>query len=188
MSKKFLIALPLVALMAACGSGGTGTENSVKLPDPKTEEFPKLKFGDNTIVTNGVVIGMTIDDVRKLHKGESPDSDEDGYLTYRYPLGPEDYDHEYLIEYAYDSETNKLWKVHYDISMPDNASGLALYNDIKANLEARFGAPKKVTDDPDWDEYTWKAEIGGQKTDISIQRMKESEAGYLLLYFEEPWE
>ena len=181
---KFLLALPLVALMAACGGGSSET----KLPEPKTTEFAKLKFGDKTIVSNGAIIGMTIDDVRKLHKNETADSDEEGYLTYRYSLGPEEYDHEFLLEYAYDTETNKLWKVHYDITVPDNKTGLELYNDIKANLEARFGTPTKVTDDPDWDEYTWKADIGGQKTDISIQRMKESEAGYLLLYFEEPWE
>jgi hypothetical protein len=187
--KKLFLALPLCALIA-CGGGGekTGeTESTVAIPKPATADFPKLHFSEKAILENGVIVGMSIDDIRKKHSGETADSDEDGYLTYIYKLGTEEYDHEYMLEYAYDSDTKKIWKVHLDVTMPDNKSGEELYKDIVANFDAKYGKGKR-TADKDWEEYLWTAEIGGQKTEVTTQRMIDSEAGYILIYFEEPFE
>jgi hypothetical protein len=187
--KQILLALPLCALIACGGSGektGDG-EDAVTIPTPKTTEFAKLHFSDKTILENGAIVGMSIDDIRKKHGSEVADSDEDGYLTYVYKLGPEEYDHEYMLEYAYESDTKKIWKVHLDITMPDNKSADDLYKDIVANFDAKYGKGKR-TDDKDWEEYLWTTTIGGQKTEVTTQRMIDSEAGYILIYFEEPYE
>lgn len=189
MSKHLLLVLPLCVLIACGGGEKTGeSESTVKIPVPTTAEFPKLHFSDKTILENGAIVGMSIDDIRKKHGSEVADSDDDGYLTYLYKLGPEEYDHEYSVEYAYDSDTKKIWKVHLDITMPDNKSGDALYKDIVANFDAKYGKGKRSTEDKDWEEYLWTTEIGGQKTDVTAQRMIDSEAGYILIYFEEPYE
>ncbi len=188
--KNLLLALPLCALIACGGSGektGDAEESTVTVPAAKSADFAKLHFSNTTILENGAVIGMSIDDVRKKHGSEVADSDEDGYLTYLYKLGTEEYDHEYMLEYAYDSDTKKVWKVHLDITMPDAQSGEELYKDIVANFDAKYGKGKR-TDDKDWEEYLWTAEIGGQKTEVTTQRMIDSEAGYILIYFEEPYE
>lgn len=187
--KKLLLALPLCALIACGGNGEKANEeeSGVTIPTPATADFPKLHFNEKTILDNGAIIGMSIDDIRKKHSGETPESDEDGYLEYLYKLGSEEYDHEYILEYAYDSDTKKIWKVAFDITMPDNKKGDALYKDIVANFDAKYGKGKR-TDDKDWEEYLWTAEIGGQKTEVTAQRMIDSEAGYILLYFEEPYE
>lgn len=189
MIKKLLLALPLCALIA-CGGGGekaNDEESGVVLPTAATVDFPKLHFGNSTILENGAIIGMSIDEIRKKHTGETPETDEDGYIEYLYKLGTEEYDHEYILEYAYDSDTKKIWKVHMDITMPTNKLGDALYKDIVANFDAKYGKGKR-TADKDWEEYLWTAEIGGQKTEVTTQRMIDSEAGYILIYFEEPYE
>jgi hypothetical protein len=187
--KNLLLALPLCALIACGGSAEKPKEeeSTVTIPTAATAEFAKLHFSNTAILENGVIIGMSIDDIRKKHSGETPESDEEGYLEYLYKLGPEEYDHDYIVEYSYDTDTKKIWKVSMDITMPDSKSGEALYEDILANFDAKYGKRKR-TDDKDWEEYLWTSEIGGQKTEITTSRMIDSEAGYILIYFEEPYE
>jgi hypothetical protein len=178
----------------ACGGGeggkdnAEGTENGVTVPAPASSEFAKLKFGDKTVVSNGAGLGMKMDEVKKLHGSDPIENEDENYLTYTYKFGTEEYDHEYMLEYSFDSETGKAWQVSYDISMPDAASAKTLYSDIVANFDAKYGKGKSVGD-KDWEEMEWKGvTIDGQKTDVSVQRMIDSEVGYILLYFEESYE
>lgn len=131
---------------------------------------------------------MTKEEVKKLHGSDPVDNEDDTYMSYVYSLGPEEYDHEFLLDYAFDSESGKAWQVSWDISVPDVETGKTLYNDIVGNFEAKYGKGKDVGD-KNWQEMEWKGvQINGQKTDITVQRMVNSEAGYLLMYFEESYE
>lgn len=175
-----MFALPLCLLMA-CGSGDSKKEEG---NEAKSEYFAKFKFTEDKGLEGSVVMGQTMDEVKKNHSGdELTDSDAD-YLSYERRIGADpDWDYASYY-YSFDSESGKLTYSTMDIYPKDKASAEVLYTDILNTFNTRFGNGKAMNSDG-WVGSEWVAIVGGVSTYVSIERATKEDYGWIIITFSE---
>lgn len=177
--KKLLFALPLCLLMA-CGGKSSKTEEN----GPKSEYFSKFKLTNDSGLEGSVIMGQTMEEVKKNHTGdELTDSDAD-YMSFERRLGADpDWDYASYY-YSFDSESGKLTYSTIDIYPKDKASAEVLYEDILNTFNTRFSKGKAMNSDG-WVGSEWVATVGGVSTYISIERSTKEDYGWIIITFSE---
>lgn len=176
--KKLLFALPLCFLIA-CGSGESKAEG-----ETKSEYFDKFKFADDKGLEGSILMGQTIEEVAKNHKGDEESGSDTGYVSYERKLGSTpDADYASYF-YSFDEETGKLTYSTIDIYPKDKASAKVLFDDIVNTFNKRFGNGKSMNSEG-WSGTEWAAQVGGVPTSISVENAKDEDYGWIIVTFSE---
>lgn len=177
--KKLLIAIPLFALMS-CGSKPEG-ETKEEGFTAKSEYYSKFKFSGSSSLEGSVVMGQSIDEVKKNHSGdEMTDSDVD-YLTFDRKLGSSE-DDVASFYYGFESETGKLNYATIDIYAGTNADEEELYNDLIASFNERFGSSIDYNG-KSYQGKEWSAKVGSTQTTITVERDTDQDYSWITITF-----
>lgn len=158
---KFLPFIFALLFLASCNTN----------EDYTTEAYTKITNGDDGHF-RGVMIGMTMEEVKKAEDKSGLKDDEESFLYYDFPLKGED---SYTV--SYDFYEGDLYEIEMNAYLDTKETAKKVFKKLKKNFSKKYG--ESYVDGAGYTIWSADAENGNE---VEIALIEDSEAyGYIQL-------